>query len=165
MKSQYFEALAYHLVNFKEEFELTEIKKCFLSFGVLNFYEEQVYSRLLKDLNLLLNKATEESKLLNDTDFNVILMSIGMLQIHEEKLIDDICAYLVKNKTEHSKMLLLNFVVSCANINYIPKGNLDELIQVFKQNTFDFNDSKQSIQFFKSCMVFVRVRKAEFRFY
>ena len=135
-------ASSFCLLNRKKIFELREIQTCLLSYSMLSHYDEQLFSRLLKDLYSQINNEI----LLNEEEFYPIILSIGVLSLRDTKLLNKICDYLISNKDKHSKLLLVNFITSCGNVNFVPE-NLSKLLGDIDVSLFNFEDNASCLQF------------------
>lgn len=126
--------------NHKDLFRIEDIQQCLLSFGVLNYYDEQLLKRLMNDLSELIKnglKLTSE----NETLLESIMSSIGILRLRDEALLDLISDFL--ENANASTNLVTNFIISCAYLNYRPKIKFDSLINSLKYD--EINDKSKLI--------------------
>ena len=134
------QACSFNLLNCQSEFTIQEIKTCLLSYGVLNYHDEQLFTRLAKDFCTHLSN---DSVTINEEILNIIILSFGMLRLRDIKVLNQLCSYLIKNP---SKELIINFTISCGNLNYRPE-NFEKLLSELSLELFDFNNEKKSLQF------------------
>ena len=150
------QAFSFFLQNTKEEFKLEEIRACLLSCGNLSFCDEQLFSRLLTDLYSQISSVEETQ--LNSNDLYTIILSIGMLALRDEKLLDTVCNHLVLNKDKYPKALIVNFVTSCGSVNFSPE-KIDDLIAEIKIDLFDLADESNAIHFLNLTLALCQLEK------
>jgi hypothetical protein len=147
-------ASSFRLQSIKEEFKVDEIKTCFLSYATLSYNDEELFTRLLNDLN----SQIDDDVILNTDQFHNIILSIGMMGLRHESLLNKICNHLVLNKQKYPNSLLSNFITSCGNVNFSPE-NIDKLIAELNINQFKFEDDASAIRFLNLTLALCQLEK------
>jgi hypothetical protein len=144
-----FEACTMHLMRQNSEIQIDSIQKCLLSCGILNYNESQFFSFLIENLKRELKKNDGDQQWVkgNLKTLESIINSIGMLRLKDEKLLNMLCTYL--NKHDQYTSLIINFIISCANVCYEPnnKENLKSLIKKVSLSNFNLANSKEKFLF------------------
>jgi hypothetical protein len=142
------ESCAYNLIDKtrKNQFniDVTSIQKCLLSSGVLNFHNEEFYKFLTDSLNKQLNQQNVNRDWLDimESDISSVTSSLGILQLRNTSLIDSICVMLNNVDSVRYQKLIVNYVISCAALNYKPKANnsyaeFEKLVSKLKESNFN----------------------------
>jgi hypothetical protein len=155
------EACTYNLNKSLEHFKLEDIKTCFLSFGILSYYDSLLVKRLMKDLTSFIedpkNIAMNESRF---NTLNAIVLSLGMLRLRDPNLIEKLSEFLNKQLISISDkenldgydamnvhQLIINFIISCAHLNLAPETEVfDKLIKHLNLRHFNVDKVKSKSQ-------------------
>ena len=123
-----------------EHLGIEDIHKCLLTCGVLSFYDNQFFTTLLDHFvhEMRQNETNSNWFKENASNLNAIMNSIGILKLHDEKNLNEICEILNKNKPSVGSEIVVNFLMSCAHVNYIPeKKKLQNLASIIKLQQFN----------------------------
>lgn len=141
------ELCSYNLIKLKE-LKIDSIQKCLLSCGILNYYDRQFFNFLLESLYDEISKNESKDWIkTNEKNLLSILSSIGMLQLNDEKVLNQLLDTLEK----HSDMtkLIINYVISCGGLNFRPSNSekFKSLISNIDVKNFDLTNRKEKINF------------------
>ena len=117
------EACAYNLMNRKAAMDIDDIQTCFLSSSLLSYNDEQFFKYLLEKFGRMLSAESADAEWLkkNKASFDSIINSIGMLKLRDAAVLNNICSYLANKSNNAPSQLLLSFVITCGNLNFMPK--------------------------------------------
>jgi hypothetical protein len=137
------ETCAFSLINNNVSLELDSIQKVLLSCGILNYNDEQFYLYLIKNLANVLDKSKSDRDWLvkNEANMLSIINSIGMLQIREKSILDNI-GVLLQNST--SSKLITSYIITCGFVCLEPtdKKAFESLIAKVNLDSFSLTSLK-----------------------
>jgi hypothetical protein len=137
----------------EDKLDVSMIRRCLLSCGLLSYLESQFLKTALEKLTELVvaNLQNAEWFAANAADLSVIVTSIGMMKLKETACLDALSQLLIANKSAMSiSDLVLKFVLACAVIGYKPQGEFKQLVDLIAIEQFDLtqkNDQMKLLNF------------------